>query len=209
MTDLGIEAWQIPLLVAAAIVLVEIAVNAVLRRRGNLTVDKRVRTALLALLLALSVVMFVVVLGPSLAESLSSVAAAVAAMAALWLTYRSYQAPREAGRGGTGGSDAPAQPSAAPADADGLRAGSSAHSSVVPPLPSAETKSAVSPGGRVNPESGRTADEPRPTRTEPRRDTAEDGPSRAGEATRPGDPLLTRVPVLRWLHPRGKARRRG
>lgn len=103
MTDLGIESWQVPLLVAVAVILVEMAVNAVLRRRANPAIGKRVRTAGLALLLALSVVMFVVLLGPSLAESLSSVAAAVAALMALWLTYRSLQSPPEAGRGGTGG----------------------------------------------------------------------------------------------------------
>jgi hypothetical protein len=108
--DADIEAWQICLLVTAAIVLVEIAVNAVLSRRGSLTVDKRVRTVALGLLLTLTVVVFVVALGPSLAESLSSVAAAVAAMVALWLTYRSAQAPREAGRAGTGGPGTPAPP---------------------------------------------------------------------------------------------------
>jgi hypothetical protein len=112
--DADLEAWQICLLVTAAIVLVEIAVNAVLSRRGSLAVDKRVRTVALGLLLTLTVVVFVVALGPSLAESLSSVAAAVAAMVALWLTYRSAQAPPEAGRAGTGGPGTPAPPPPAP-----------------------------------------------------------------------------------------------
>ena len=50
-----IDAWQVPLLVMAGIILLEL------------------------------------VLGPSLADQLASVAAAMAAVVALWLTYRSYR----------------------------------------------------------------------------------------------------------------------
>ncbi|HEY0002495.1 MAG TPA: hypothetical protein VGB74_18730, partial [Actinoplanes sp.] len=91
-----IEAWQISILVTALIVLVEIAVNALLRRWKPRALPGAWRTALLAVLLMLTLVVFVAALGPTLADELSSVAAGVAAVAALWLTYRSYQAAREA-----------------------------------------------------------------------------------------------------------------
>jgi uncharacterized membrane protein YgcG len=98
----GIEAWQLPLLVTAAIVLVEAAVNLLLRRRLAAVLHKRFRTGALGLLLGLSVVVFVAALGPSLADELSSVAAAVAAVVALWLTSRSLHSSRDADLSGTG-----------------------------------------------------------------------------------------------------------
>ena len=88
----GLQAWQIPLLVTAAIVLVEAGLNFALRYRGGGSVPPRVRTAALGVLVLLTVVVFVAALGPTRADQLSSVAAAVAAVMALWLTYRSYNA---------------------------------------------------------------------------------------------------------------------
>jgi hypothetical protein len=107
MTGSGIEAWQISLIVTALVVLGEIGVNALLRRDINFFLHRRVRTGLLGALVVLTVIVFVAALGPSLADQLSSVAAGVAAVVALWLTYRSYQAPREPTPAGTG---APAEP---------------------------------------------------------------------------------------------------
>jgi hypothetical protein len=108
MTGWDIEAWQLSILVTAAIVLVEAAVNVLLRRRISLELHKRFRTGALGSLVVLTVIVFVAALGPGLADELSSVAAAVAAVVALWLTYRSYQAPRNTNLGGTGApSDAP------------------------------------------------------------------------------------------------------
>jgi purine-cytosine permease-like protein len=107
----GIEAWQLSILITAAIVLVEAAVNAVLRRQANFVLHKRVRTGALGALVGLTVIVFVAALGPSLADELSSVAAAVAAVVALWLTYRSYHSSHESDLSGTG---EPATPPAAP-----------------------------------------------------------------------------------------------
>ena len=96
MNDSGVEAWQISILVTAAIVLVEMTLNLLLRHRMVPGLSPRVRIVGLILLLVLSVVVFVLAIGPTLADQLSSVAAAVAAVGALWLTYRSYQALRDA-----------------------------------------------------------------------------------------------------------------
>jgi hypothetical protein len=95
MTGWDIEAWQLSILVTTAIVLVEAAVNALLRHRLSIAVHRRFRTAALGALVVLTVTVFVAALGPSLADELSSVAAAVAAVVALWLTYRSYQSSRD------------------------------------------------------------------------------------------------------------------
>lgn len=89
-----IDAWQIPILVTAAILLVETLFNLVLRLRGGGPPSQRLRTAGFGLLVLLTVTVFVAALGPTRADQLSSVAAAVAAVVALWLTYRSYHAPR-------------------------------------------------------------------------------------------------------------------
>ncbi|MGX6601886.1 hypothetical protein ACWKSP_07095 [Micromonosporaceae bacterium Da 78-11] len=116
MSSVGIEVWQIPILVTAAIVLVEAAVNAVLRRGISGLAYRRFRTAALGLLLALTVIVFVAALGPTLADELSSVAAAMAAVVALWLTYRSYQSSAEAEPRATGAPDPtpPPTPAAPP-----------------------------------------------------------------------------------------------
>ncbi|MET0423425.1 MAG: hypothetical protein ABW046_06100 [Actinoplanes sp.] len=96
MIDTGVQAWQISILVTAAIVLAEAGVSAMLsRRHADDLMRKRIRTGLLGLLLVLTVTVFVAALGTTLADQLSSVAAAVAAVVALWLTYRSYQSTRE------------------------------------------------------------------------------------------------------------------
>ncbi|MBL7256271.1 hypothetical protein [Paractinoplanes lichenicola] len=90
MSGVELDAWQIPILVTAAVVLVEAAFNLVLRYRGIGPPSQRVRTVGFGLLVVLTVVVFVAALGPTRADQLSSVAAAVAAVVALWLTYRSY-----------------------------------------------------------------------------------------------------------------------
>ena len=93
---MSLDAWQICLVVTALVVLAEAGVNALLKRDINIILHKRVRTGALSGLLLLTAITFVVALGPSLADELSSVAAAVTAVVALWLTYRSYQSlPRE------------------------------------------------------------------------------------------------------------------
>ncbi|WP_250036151.1 hypothetical protein [Paractinoplanes maris] len=90
MNSVGLDAWQVPILVTAAIVLVEAGFNVFLRYRGLGPPSQRVRTAGFGVLVLLTVTVFVAALGPTRADQLSSVAAAVAAVVALWLTYRSY-----------------------------------------------------------------------------------------------------------------------
>jgi hypothetical protein len=86
-----IDAWQVPLLVMAGIILLELVIGPFLRRRPLTEGWRRGRTAALLLLAGLVVGVAVVALGPSLADQLASVAAAVAAVVALWLTYRAYR----------------------------------------------------------------------------------------------------------------------
>lgn len=90
MSGVEVDAWQIPILVTAAVVLLEAGLNLVLRVRGSGPPSQRVRTIGFGLLVVLTVIVFVAALGPDRADQLSSVAAAVTAVVALWLTYRSY-----------------------------------------------------------------------------------------------------------------------
>lgn len=108
---MSVEAWQLCILVTTAIVLTEIAVDALLRRRGGSELRKPVRTIALGLLAILTIVVGVVALGPSLADQLASVAAAVSTTVALWLTYRSYYAAESSNGDGTGAPKATATPS--------------------------------------------------------------------------------------------------
>jgi hypothetical protein len=87
-----IDAWQIPILVTALILLAETVFNLILRQWGGGPPSQRLRTAGFGVLVLLTVTVFVAALGPTRADQLSSVAAAVAAVVALWLTYRSYNA---------------------------------------------------------------------------------------------------------------------
>jgi predicted PurR-regulated permease PerM len=87
---MSVEAWQLCILVTTGVVLTEIVVNALLRRRDSIVLRKHIRTGALGLLAVLTIVVVIVALGPSLADQLSSVAAAVTAVVAVWLTYRSY-----------------------------------------------------------------------------------------------------------------------
>jgi hypothetical protein len=105
MSHTGLDAWQISLVVTALVVLAEAGVNALLKRDITIILHKRVRTAGLGLLVVLTVVVFVVALGPSLADELSSVAAAVTAVVALWLTFRSYLSSPQSSLSGTGAPD--------------------------------------------------------------------------------------------------------
>lgn len=99
---MSIEPWHLSIFVTAGIVLAELAVHAVLRRKDDFVLHKRVRTVALGLLVVLTVVVAVGALGPSLADQLASVAASVAAVAAAWLAYRSYHASRSGDLSGTG-----------------------------------------------------------------------------------------------------------
>jgi hypothetical protein len=94
VTRIGIQPWQLPIFVTVAIVLLEIVGDAVLRTNTSLDVRRRIRTGALVLLVLLTVVIFVVALGPSLADQLSSVAAFAVTVVALFLAYRSYQSSR-------------------------------------------------------------------------------------------------------------------
>jgi predicted PurR-regulated permease PerM len=111
MTRIGIQPWQLPIFVTVAIVLLEIVGDAVLRTNTSPDVRRRVRTGALVLLVLLTVVIFVVALGPSLADQLSSVAAFAVTVVALFLAYRSYQSSRA--------DPSPAEPSPADAKPDG------------------------------------------------------------------------------------------
>jgi uncharacterized membrane protein YgcG len=102
MSRPGLDAWQVCLVVTALVVIAETGVNALLKRDINIILHKRVRTGALGALLLLTAISFVVALGPSLADELSSVAAAVAAVVALWLTSRSLHSSRDADLSGTG-----------------------------------------------------------------------------------------------------------
>jgi hypothetical protein len=107
MSGSGLDAWQISLVVTALVVLAEAGVNALLKRDITIILHKRVRTGALGLLVVLTVIVFVIALGPSLADELSSVAAATTAFVALWLTYRSYQSSPKSSLTGTGEPDQP------------------------------------------------------------------------------------------------------
>jgi hypothetical protein len=98
----GLDAWQICLVVTALVVIAEAGVNYLLKRDINIILHKRVRTGALGVLVVITVIAFVVALGPSLADELSSVAAATTAVVALWLTYRSYQSTPTSAMTGTG-----------------------------------------------------------------------------------------------------------
>jgi hypothetical protein len=100
-----LDAWQICLVVTALVVLAEAGVNALLKHRISAILHERVRTGALGGLVVMTVIAFVVALGPSLADELSSVAAAVTAVVALWLTYRSYQSTPKSAMTGTGEPD--------------------------------------------------------------------------------------------------------
>lgn len=86
-----VELWQIPVLVTAALILLELLFGRLLSRWIVVVARRRIRTAALAALTVLVIAIGVVALGPTLADQLSSVAAAVATIAALMLTYRSYR----------------------------------------------------------------------------------------------------------------------
>ena len=94
MTAIGIQAWQLPIFVTIAVVLLEVGGDAVLRTSTSPEVRRRIRTGALILLVFLTVVIFVVALGPSLADQLSSVAAFALTGVAVFLAFRSYKTPR-------------------------------------------------------------------------------------------------------------------
>jgi hypothetical protein len=102
MNQSKLDAWQICLVVTALVVLAEAGVNYLLKRDISAILHHRVRTGALGGLVVITVIAFVVALGPSLADQLSSVAAAVSAVVALWLTYRSYQSTPRSALSGTG-----------------------------------------------------------------------------------------------------------
>ena len=87
------DLWQVPLLVMAGIILVELLIMALARRGWWPGMSPRVRTAALGLLALLGLGVGIKALGPDLADQLASVAAAVATLAALVLTWQSHKAP--------------------------------------------------------------------------------------------------------------------
>ncbi|WP_433376785.1 hypothetical protein ACQPZX_08505 [Actinoplanes sp. CA-142083] len=107
MSDSGIQAWQLSLIVTLLIVALEPLVHLLLSRRPNLVVSRWFRTTALALLVILTVVIAVAALGPDLADKLSSVAAGVVALVAFVLALRSYQS-QSAPPSGTGAPEEPA-----------------------------------------------------------------------------------------------------
>jgi hypothetical protein len=119
MNRFRLDAWQICLVVTALVMLAEAGVNYLLKRDIRIIAHKRVRTGALGILVVITVIAFVVALGPSLADELSSVAASVTAVVALWLTYRSYQSSPGSDLTGTGEPDEDAGPATA---ADGSAA---------------------------------------------------------------------------------------
>ncbi|MDG4764007.1 hypothetical protein O7632_07800 [Solwaraspora sp. WMMD406] len=130
---MNVQPWQIPVLVMAGIILVELVVVPLLRHVADAVVKRALLTASLGLLAALLIVVGVVAaIGPSLADQLASVAAAIAGIAALWLTYRSHRpqgpppastaappAPTAAAPASTAAPASP--PPAEPVDGSGVR----------------------------------------------------------------------------------------
>lgn len=95
-----VELWQVPLLVMAGIILLELLTVRLLSRRAD-GEDvarqrerhrrwQRGRTVALVLIALLGLGMGIKALGTSLADQLASVAASVGTLAALWLAYLSY-----------------------------------------------------------------------------------------------------------------------
>lgn len=111
-----VESWQVPLLVMASIIVLELVVGAALRRWNSTAARQAMRTGALGLLAVLVLGVGVRTLGPDLADQLASVAAAVATIVALWLTYRSFQASQSGGSAGDPPPDAgpPAPPTPPP-----------------------------------------------------------------------------------------------
>jgi hypothetical protein len=126
-----IDPWQVPLLVMASVILLELVIGTVLQRWNGAVARKRMRTAALGLLAALVLGVGVVALGPSLADQLASIAAAVAAIAAFWLTYRSYRAPRLGSAAGEAAAGQP-DPAAAPPPAGDSSASARERTSTTP-----------------------------------------------------------------------------
>ncbi|ROT28248.1 hypothetical protein [Micromonospora sp. HM5-17] len=104
-----IELWQVPVLVMAGIVLLELAVRATSRRWITSAGRTRLRTVTFVLLAILVSVGGVVTLGPDLADKLSSVAALIVGAIALWR-------PGQQTSGGTGSTRPPADTPNEPAD---------------------------------------------------------------------------------------------
>jgi hypothetical protein len=117
MSDL--QPWQLSLIVTLAIVAAEPLVHLLLSRRPNLVVSRWFRTAALAVLVILTVVVAVAALGPNLADQLSSVAAGVVALVAFVLALRSYQSQGAApsGTAAPEPDDPPPAPSEPPPEA--------------------------------------------------------------------------------------------
>jgi hypothetical protein len=115
MSDL--QPWQLSLIVTLAIVAAEPLVHLLLSRRPNLVVSRWFRTAALAVLVILTVVVAVAALGPNLADQLSSVAAGVVALVAFVLALRSYQSQGAAPSGTAAPDDTSPPPPEPPVEA--------------------------------------------------------------------------------------------
>jgi len=94
VTWYGIQPWQLPIFVTIAIVVLEFAGDIVLRTSASPEVRRNIRTVGLALLAVLTVVIAVMAIGTSTADSLSSIGAFILAAVTLVLSIRSYLSPR-------------------------------------------------------------------------------------------------------------------
>ncbi len=94
MTWYGIQPWQLPIFVTIAIVVLEFVGDIVLRTSTSPEVRRNIRTVGLALLAVLTVVIAVMAIGTSTADSLSSIGAFILAAVTLVLSIRSYLSPR-------------------------------------------------------------------------------------------------------------------
>jgi hypothetical protein len=79
-----VELWQVPVLVMAGIVILELAIGATSRKWINSVNRMRLRTAIIIVLATVVSVGGVVTLGPDLADKLSSVAALIVGALAIW-----------------------------------------------------------------------------------------------------------------------------
>jgi hypothetical protein len=94
VTWYGIQPWQLPIFVTIAIVVLEFVGDIVLRTSTSPEVRRNIRTVGLALLAVLTVVIAVMAIGTSTADSLSSIGAFILAAVTLVLSIRSYLSPR-------------------------------------------------------------------------------------------------------------------
>jgi purine-cytosine permease-like protein len=85
------DAWQVPVLATAALVVSELVVYVAARRLRHVTLRRMAGIAALGLFILLAVV-GLAVFGPEQMDHLASVASAILGAVAIWLTYETYRA---------------------------------------------------------------------------------------------------------------------